>query len=134
MNLQLDSGAVLRQFGFVAKPVIGRKLDALMDKPKSGGAASPFSSPETKPAEKPAEGGVNSLLRGQAPGLKPRAARIPRWYFFGADLLLVALALVVMYKSPVPLSGLERFFGVAAVVVGAFLAVTATCMKCGKDS
>jgi len=45
----------------------------------------------------------------------------PRWYLFGADLLLVAAALVVMYKSPAPLTGNEKFFGAAAVVLGASL-------------
>jgi hypothetical protein len=49
-------------------------------------------------------------------------------------LLLVALALIVMYKSPVPLTGGERVLGVLAVVLGAGLALIATCMKDHKDS
>jgi len=101
-----------------------------MGQPRSGEAASPSAANE---AAKPAGTGMRSLLRGQPPAAAPGRGRIPRWYLFGADLLLVALALIVMYKSPVPLTGMERLFGVAAVALGAFLALIAACMKNGKD-
>jgi hypothetical protein len=42
-------------------------------------------------------------------------------------LLLVATALMVMAKSPAPLSGNEKFFGVVAVVLGASLGLIAIC-------
>jgi len=45
----------------------------------------------------------------------------------------MAAALMVMYKSPAPLSGNEKFFGVAAVVLGAGLALIAVCMRDPKD-
>ena len=73
-------------------------------------------------------------MRGKASEAPPERSRCPRWYLFGADLLLVALALLVMYKSPVPLTGGERILGVLAVALGAILAVAATCMKDPKGS
>ena len=101
-----------------------------MGQPRSAGAASPPAANEAKPAG----AGLRSLLGTQPPAAAPRRARIPRWYLFGADLLLVALALIVLCKSPVPLTGMERLFGVAAVALGAFLALIAACMKDDKDS
>jgi hypothetical protein len=113
----------------VPKPVIGRKLRSLMGKrPDAGGASRPI------PGEdQPSGPGMRSLFRGHPPSSPPRRSRIPRWYLFGADLFLMAAALMVMYKSPAPLSGNEKFFGVAAVVLGAGLALIAVCMRDPKD-
>jgi hypothetical protein len=52
---------------------------------------------------------------------------------FGADLALVTTALLVMCKSPAPLTGNEKFFGAAAVVLGAILALIGMCMGDPKD-
>jgi len=81
------------------------------------------------PPDETASPGMRSLFRGHPPTSPPRHSRIPRWYLFGADLLLVATALLVMYKSPAPLTGNEKFFGVAAVVLGASLGLIAICMR-----
>lgn len=83
--------------------------------------------------DQPSNPGLRSLFRGDPPSSPPRRSRIPRWYLYGADLLLVATALMVMYRSPAPLSGNEKFFGVAAVVLGASLALIAICMRDQKD-
>jgi peptidoglycan/LPS O-acetylase OafA/YrhL len=77
---------------------------------------------------------MRSLFRGDPTAARPRRSRIPRWYLFAADLLLVATALLVMYKGPAPLSGNEKFFGAVAVVLGAGLAVLAICMRDRKDT
>ena len=114
----------------VPKPVIGRKLDALMDKRENRGAAPSICSPDPRPSG----AGVRSLMNGQPAITPPPRARVPRWYLFGADLLLVAVALVVLCKHPAPLTGIEKLFGVGAVVIGAALAVIATCMRDPKDS
>jgi hypothetical protein len=77
---------------------------------------------------------MRSLFRGHPASLpRKRQARIPRWYFFGADLVLVATALLVMYKSPATLTGNEKFFGAAAVALGASLALVGLCMGDSKD-
>jgi len=113
----------------VPKPAIGRKLGALMGNPPGAGSASRLPSP----GDPPSGSGMRSLFRGHPPSSPPRHSRIPRWYLFGADLLLVAAALMVMAKSPAPLSGNEKFFGVVAVVLGASLGLIAICMKDCKE-
>ena len=63
-----------------------------------------------------------------------RVARIGGRGEFGADLLLVSVALAVLCKHPGPFTSVEKLFGVVAVVIGAGLAVIATCMRDPKDS
>jgi hypothetical protein len=123
------SNLLLRQFEGVPKPVIGRKLGWLMGKRPGARAASRLPSPDDPPSGP----GMRSLFRGHPPSSRPRRWRIPRWYLFGADLLLVAAALMVMSRSPAPLTGNEKFFGVAAVVLGASLGLIAICMKDHKE-
>ena len=92
------------------KPALGRKLEA------PGNVA-----------------GVRSLIRGnrakaavpEAGAKAPAKASIPRWYLFGGDLLLVALALLTAYKSPGPLSWKQMVFCVVVVAIGAGLGVFA---------
>ena len=45
----------------------------------------------------------------------------------------MAAALLVLYKSPAPLSDNEKFFGAAAVALGASLALIAICMRDRSD-
>ena len=98
----------------MAKQSLGRDLGALMgDKPKEGAA--------------PVSAGVRSLMRGHqvpAPGAAPKPA-IPRWYLYAGDVLLVALALLTIYKSPHPLSWPRELFCAALVLLAAVLAVIA---------
>lgn len=49
----------------------------------------------------------------------------PRWVLLGADLLLVILAALLVYKSPVPLKPWEMTICLAAVMLGAVLACVA---------
>ena len=113
----------------VPKPVIGRKLEALMGKGPGAEEAS-----RLLPEPDLATGaGMRSLFRGHEPNSPRRQTRIPRWYLFAADLVLVATALLIMYKSPAPLTGNEKFFGAAAVVLGAGLALIGLCMGDNKD-
>jgi hypothetical protein len=98
----------------MAKQSLGRDLGALMGaKPKEGAA--------------PVGAGVRSLMRGHqapAPGAAPKPV-IPRWYLFAGDILLVALALLTIYKSPHPLSWPRELFCAALVTLAAVLAVIA---------
>ena len=111
------------------KPVMGRKLGVLLGKRPGAEAVSPLPSP-SDPHSGP---GMRSLFRGYPASSRPRHCGIPRWYLFGADLLLVAAALMVMSRSPAPLTGNEKLFGVAAVAIGAILALIAICMKDNKE-
>jgi hypothetical protein len=114
----------------MAKQGLGRNLGTLM-------------APSPKEAAAPVGAGVRSLMRGNNP---PAAApskpaeivatpapkpAIPRWYLFAGDVLLVALALVTIYKSPHPLSWPRELFCAALVIVAAVLAVVALLMPGG---
>jgi len=120
--------ALWLQIEGVPKPVMGRKLGALMGKNPGAGAASRLPAPE----DPPSGSGMRSLFRGHPPSARPPRLRIPKWYLFGADLLLVAAALIVMSKGPTPLTGNEKFFGVVAVVLAAGLGLIAICMRDDK--
>jgi hypothetical protein len=60
-----------------------------------------------------------------APILPTRKSVVPRWYLFGGDILLTALALVIVFKSPHPLTWGKELFCAAVVVVGGCLALAA---------
>jgi len=99
-----------------------------------GKAPGVAASPRVPAPDVPPSGpGMNSLFRGHPSPAQGRRSRIPRWYLFGADLALMAAALLVMYKSPAPLSGNEKFFGVVAVALGAFLGLLALCLGNRKE-
>jgi len=74
-----------------------------------------------------------TLLQGQgteAPEARTRGkmeqrAGWPIWYWLAADLALVALALLILYKSPVPLPAARRALAVFAVALGGVFAVWA---------
>ncbi|MGD0813868.1 MAG: hypothetical protein ABSA83_09710 [Verrucomicrobiota bacterium] len=112
----------------MAKQVLGRNLEELLDDgPKEAGKANPFS-PETAPVGS----GVRSLMRGHStspasvladePAQKPV---MPAWYLLGADILLAALALIIVCKSPHPLSWRRELFCAAVVALGGCLALAA---------
>ncbi len=108
----------------MAKQSLGRDLGSLMgDKPKEGAAPTPA----------PVGAGVRSLMTGhKAPTPAPVASQpkpaLPRWYLFAGDILLVALALLTIYKSPHPLSWQREVFCAALVTLAAMLAVVALLM------
>ena len=106
--------------GVMAKQVLGRNLEALLDD-------------AAKEAEKaPVSSGVRSLMRGHQPALTQPPTSAPaqkpalsRWYLFAGDVLLAALALVIVCKSPHPLSWKKELFCAAAVLLGGGLALAA---------
>jgi hypothetical protein len=113
----------------MAKQGLGRDLGTLMGR-------------DPKEAAAPVSAGVRSLMRGHnapapvapAATVAPAAPKtlIPRWYLFAGDLLLVALALVTLYKSPHPLSWPRELFCVALVALAAVLAVLALLLPKGN--
>jgi hypothetical protein len=104
----------------MAKQSLGRDLGTLM-----GG--------NSKRENAPVSAGVRTLMRGQsaAAPVLPNPV-VPRWYLLAGDVLLVALALMILYKSPHPLSWQRELFCSALVVLAALLAVTALLMPDGK--
>ena len=114
----------------MAKQVLGRNLEVLLDD-GARKAGDPFA-PETAPVGS----GVRSLMRGHqtTPAQPPEAAStrksvVPGWYLFGGDILLSALALVIVFKSPHPLSWQKELFCAAAVALGGCLALGAVLLK-----
>jgi len=109
-------------FKRMPKQVLGRDLGALLGrKPKEGAP--------------PVSAGVRSLMCSHSP--PPAAAPkplIPRWYLFAGDVLLVALALITIYKSPHPLSWPRAVFCAALVLLAALLAVLALFTRDGGAS
>jgi hypothetical protein len=120
----LFPGAFLPTLDVMAKQVLGRNLEALLD----DGAKEPGKIE----AAAPAGSGVRSLMRGhRATRSNPPAAAssrksiVPCWYLFGGDILLAALALIIVCKSPHPLTWPKELFCAAAVVLGGCLALGA---------
>jgi hypothetical protein len=99
----------------MAKQVLGRNLEALRNVGAKG------ATPETAPLSS----GVRSLMRGHQSTPHARKFVVPRWYLFGGDILLTALALIVLCKSPHPLTWRKELFCVAAVALGGCLALGA---------
>jgi hypothetical protein len=115
----------------MAKQVLGRDLGALLGRKPKESAPAPPSAPEPSPAG----AGVRSLLRGHRPPASEPAQKgtIPRWYLFAGDVLLVALALITIYKSPRPVSWKTELFCGATVLLAAALAVIAVSTRESKD-
>jgi hypothetical protein len=118
----------------MAKQGLGRDLGALMGR-------------DPKDAAAPVGAGVRSLMRGHnapapvapvvpvaPPALVAPKPVIPRWYLFAGDLLLVALAVVTIFKSPHPLSWPRELFCAGLVILAAVLAVLALLMPEGKTA
>jgi hypothetical protein len=99
----------LHALGRMAKQALGRNLGTLLQPRAPSGA------------------GVRSLMQGPQPAAAaPRAQPlIPRWYLLGGDLLLSALAIIILYKSPHPLSWKKELFCAGILMVGGCLAVVA---------
>jgi hypothetical protein len=110
----------------MAKQSLGRDLGTLMGR-----------NAKQEPEVAPVSAGVRSLMRGHnppAPAPAPVAPKplVPRWYLLAGDVLLVALALLTLYKSPHPLSWPRGLFCAALVILAAALAVLALLMPEGK--
>ena len=94
----------------MSKPVLGRKLGTLL-KVEAGREVNPTllrgaktTEPDPKPAAKPA---------------------IPTWYWLGADLLLVGLSLLLVFKGPSPISTIRLIFAIVAIALGCAFALWA---------
>jgi hypothetical protein len=127
-KIRFVSGRFFAHACRMAKQVLGRNLEALQDGGAKGDGKIEASATQTAPVGS----GVRSLMRGhQTPPANPpttasnRKFVVPRWYLFGGDILLTALALIIVCKSPHPLSWRKELFCAAAVVLGGCLALGA---------
>ena len=115
---KIVSRTFFSQAGVMAKPVLGRDLGRLMGRAPDESGALPAAAQTAPPGA-----GVRSLMQGQtASALK---TRVPRWYLFAGDTLLVALALITVYRGRHPLSLAREIFCVATVLLAALLAIIA---------
>jgi hypothetical protein len=113
--------------GFVSKPVLGRKLGALL-KEEADKEVNPTLLRGHIPVFSRAEPSASSeqeQANGREDAEAPTRAAIPVWYWLGADLLLVALALAIAFKGAAPVSATRRIVAVGVVVLGGVLAVWA---------
>jgi|GEM_PF-911720 len=119
------------------KPIIGRGLGTLLGDQKVVGTDT---EPTTPMPETPLGSGVRSLLRGSAqapdaainPAEKPPL--IPRWYFFAADILLVALGVMIAFRSRTPLDWKQMVVCIGSIVAGGCCGIAGALMGRSKKS
>jgi len=105
----------------VSKPVLGRKLGTLLKAEEGKEVNSTLLRTHVPDFSRPKPEEVVT----PAPEAEAAAERsgIPRWYWLGADLLLVVFALLILYKSPAPWPAAKEGLAVGAVVLGGGLAL-----------
>jgi len=120
----------------MAKQVLGRNLGALLDDGVKEAGKGDSCAPQTTPAGS----GVRSLMRGHqgivakpAEAAPQRRSMVPGWYLFGGDIVLAALALVIVGKSPHPLTWQRELFCAGAVILGGCLALGAILLQEDHD-
>lgn len=133
----VESQATISQARSVAKPVLGRKLDVLLNGDRIAGKTD-AQAPALPASGEPLVGpGVNALLKGLQTDDKTKAAEspsmgrresgvwalwnLPAWYFWGADLLLLSLVAVIMLESSSPPSWPQVLLCGLAIALGAAL-------------
>lgn len=125
----------------VRKLVLGKGLRALLNGTRVPGGPAPASSASVDLARTGLGPGLGTLLRGeQKSGLQPesdstspvsslnslrRKWTLVKGILLAADLLLLSLASVLVFKSSGPLSILEWLLCILSLVLGAALAVLA---------
>ena len=134
------------------KPALGRNLGTLLGGPVSKSVPDLASAQSQLPLQQPGPG-VSSLLRGQyaqpmAPSpvsseVEPQLSKkiettpadslIPRWYFFAADVLLVAVALIFIYQCPPGARWALRLGSMALVLVGCGLGLYGVWIGADKE-
>lgn len=97
------------------KPGLGKGLDRLMNgDPVAGGSRR---APEVTR-------GLNTLIKNQEPpAVEPAKRLLPNWFFFAADLLLLAYAVAICFDAPKPLDLGSILFCGASILLGGILAL-----------
>ena len=125
----------------MSKPALGRGLGNLMHGTKVAGARTDSPDASTGPEEVSVDPGLGSLLRGgksnevppaettdAAANLVPahaRQTRLIQCSLIGADVLLIGLAGLIVFKRTAPLGAGEVLLCFAAVALGAWLSCLA---------
>ncbi len=144
-QIMVESRRAISQARGVAKPVLGRKLDVLLNGDRIAGktdAASPAMPASGEPLVGP---GVGALFKGFQTDDKTKAAaspfkgmtepgvwklwNMPAWYFWGADLVLLSLAAVILLKSSSPPSWPQVLLCGLAIALGAALGLAPVLMN-----
>jgi len=140
----------------VAKPVLGRGLGDLLGDAKNPDVARAKQASESAATQRGVAPGVAALLNaGTSHDEQERKAKlqsqplpdspfapqqtqpgqasepewhIPRWLLVAADIFLMGLAALVVFKSPVRLKLWEMAICVGAIFLGALLAIAALLM------
>ena len=97
------------------KPGLGKGLGRLMNGDQVAGTAPPGADMGR---------GLSNLIAAQeSREAAPPKALLPTWFFFAADLLLLAFAVAVAFDAPKPLDPATLLFCGASVILGALLGV-----------
>ncbi|WCJ60838.1 hypothetical protein NXS98_06830 [Fontisphaera persica] len=78
---------------------------------------------------KPSTQGAQPPPSAQPEQTEELPVQAPRWVLWAADLLLITLAVMLVFKSPAPLKPWEMTLCLAAVMLGAVLACVAALSK-----
>jgi hypothetical protein len=106
------------------KPGLGKGLGDLM---RDDQVAGKNNSSEQVPRTNPTFGrGMESLIRPEetaTPAAPPKRPLLPHWFFFGADLLLLAFTVAITFDAPKPLDVGTILFCALSITIGAALAI-----------
>jgi hypothetical protein len=108
----------------MGKPALGKGLDQLMTGQKAAGKPAAPESAKVTPVD--FGRGLNTLVAPSASEASeaPRTrVLIPAWFFFAADVLLLAYCVAICADSGGPLQTGEIIFGVVSTTVAALLGV-----------
>ena len=107
------------------KPGLGKGLGDLMKGDQVAGKAR---SPESVPEPTPNFGrGLKTLIkpdqRALEPEISPKRSLLPVWFYFAADLLLLAYTVAIAFDASRPFDVGTIVFCVVSVAFGALLAI-----------
>lgn len=119
----------------MSKPGLGKGLDELMNGDQVAGRAQSVRAAGPASREKGFGRGLTTLVsahatNGETETAQPkRSHRLPAWFFFAADLLLLAFVVAITFDAPPPFdSGTIIFCGVS-VALGCALALVGAIRK-----
>jgi hypothetical protein len=100
---------------------VGKGLGSLLDapRPKAAPQPAPTAPPDgsAKPWQRPVQHGA------PAPAKAQRKEILPAWFFFAADILLLAFCVAITFDAPKPLGAGLVLFCSATIAFGAVLGV-----------
>jgi hypothetical protein len=102
------------------KPGLGKGLGDLMQGDRVAGTKP---APSETPAAQPGLGrGLNTLIQAETPPPRRRSI-LPGWFYFTADLLLLAYAVAITFDAPRPFDFGTLIFCAASIALGGTLGI-----------